>query len=241
MSISSYLFHSHPSSGLGITARVSFVLLAPKVHCAHTARVIFLKHSSDYITHMLKTLQRSLFIRIQSKLFAMTLGHIVADPVFIFSLSSSSCPLPYGPFCVCQTQIYFCQSLCVSCCILWACSSCAFSYQSLLSPKVTSERPFLTPLARVASSHTIIISCCFFFLPLQYSCLENPMDGGAWYAAVHGVAESCTQLSDFTFTFYFHALEKEMAAHSGVLAWRIPGTAEPGGLPSMGSQRVRHD
>ena len=67
------------------------------------------------------------------------------------------------------------------------------------------------------------------------------MDGGAWYAAVHGVAESCTQLSDFTFTFYFHALEKEMAAHSGVLAWRIPGTAEPGGLPSMGSQRVRHD
>ena len=70
--------------------------------------------------------------------------------------------------------------------------------------------------------------------PLQYSCLENPMDGGAWWAAVHGVANSWTQLSDFTFTFHFHALEKEMATHSSVLAWRIPGTAEPGGLPSMG-------
>ena len=74
--------------------------------------------------------------------------------------------------------------------------------------------------------------------PLQYSCLENPMDGGAWWAAVHGVAQSQTRLSDFTFTFtfLFHALEKEMATHSSVLAWRIPGMAEPGGLPSMGSQ-----
>ena len=77
--------------------------------------------------------------------------------------------------------------------------------------------------------------------PLQYSCLENPMDGGASWAAVHGVAKSQTQLSDFTFTFHFHALEKEMATHSGVLAWRIPGMAEPGGLPSMGSHRVRHN
>ena len=75
----------------------------------------------------------------------------------------------------------------------------------------------------------------------QYSCLENPMGGGAWQAAVHGVAKSWTQLSDFTFTFHFHALEKEMATHSSVLAWRIPGTAEPGGLPSMGLHRVRHD
>ena len=72
--------------------------------------------------------------------------------------------------------------------------------------------------------------------PLQYSCLENPMDGGAWLAAVHGVARSQTQLSDFTFTFHFHALEKEMATHSSVLAWKIPGTGEPDGLPSMGSQ-----
>ena len=77
--------------------------------------------------------------------------------------------------------------------------------------------------------------------PLQYSRLENPVDGGAWWAAVHGVARSWTQLSDFTFTFHFHALEKEMATHSSVLAWRIPGTGEPGGLPSMGSHRVGHD
>ena len=67
------------------------------------------------------------------------------------------------------------------------------------------------------------------------------MDGGAWWAAVHGVVKSQTQLSDFTFTFHFHALEKEMATHSSVLAWRIPGMVEPGGLPSTGSHRVKHD
>ena len=77
--------------------------------------------------------------------------------------------------------------------------------------------------------------------PFQYSCLENPMHGGAWCAAVHGVARSRTRLSDFTFTFHFHALEKEMATHSNVLAWRIPGTGEPGGLPSVGSHRVGHN
>ena len=77
--------------------------------------------------------------------------------------------------------------------------------------------------------------------PLQYSCLENPMDRGAWKAAVHGVAEGQTWLSDFTFTSHFHALEKEMATYSSVLAWRIPGTGEPGGLPSMGLHRVGHD
>ena len=76
--------------------------------------------------------------------------------------------------------------------------------------------------------------------PLQYSCLENPMDGGAWKTAVHGVAEGRIQLRDFTFTFHFHALEKGMATHSSVLAWRIPGMGEPGGLPSMGLHRVRH-
>ena len=70
--------------------------------------------------------------------------------------------------------------------------------------------------------------------PLQNSCLENPMDRGAWWAAAHGVAKSQTRLSDFTFTFCFHALEKEMASHSSVLAWSIPGMAEPGGLPSTG-------
>ena len=67
------------------------------------------------------------------------------------------------------------------------------------------------------------------------------MDGGAWGAAVHGIAEGWTQLSDFTFAFHFHALEKEMATHSSVLAWRIPGTGEPRGLPSLGSHRVERD
>ena len=77
--------------------------------------------------------------------------------------------------------------------------------------------------------------------PLQYSCLENPVDEGAWWAAVHGVTRSQTRLSNFTFTFHFHPLEKEMATHSSVLAWRIPGMGEPGGLPSMGFHRVGHD
>ena len=77
--------------------------------------------------------------------------------------------------------------------------------------------------------------------PLRYSCLENPTDREAWWAAVHGVAKSRTRLRDFTFTFHFHALEKEMATHSSVLAWRIPGTEEPHGLLSMGSHRVGHD
>ena len=100
----------------------------------------------------------------------------------------------------------------------------------------------------------VCLFVCFVFLvwlyleigegsgtPLQYSCLENPMDGGAWWAAVHGVAKSRTRLSHFTFTFHFHALEKEMATHSSVLAWRIPGMGEPGGLPSLGLHRVGHD
>ena len=77
--------------------------------------------------------------------------------------------------------------------------------------------------------------------PLHYSCLENSMGGGAWWAAICGVVKSRTRLSDFTFTFHFHALEKEIATHSSVLAWKIPGTGQPGGLPSMGSHRVRHD
>ena len=89
------------------------------------------------------------------------------------------------------------------------------------------------------TSNDIIMNIGHYtFAPLQYSCLENPTDGGAWKAAVCGVAKSRTRLSDFTFTFHFHALEKEMATPSSVLAWRIPGTGEPGGLPSMGSHRV---
>ena len=77
--------------------------------------------------------------------------------------------------------------------------------------------------------------------PLQYSSLGNPMDRGAWWAAVHGVAKSRTRLSDFLFAFHFHALEKEMATHFSVLAWRIPGMGEPGGLLSMGSHRDGHN
>ena len=77
--------------------------------------------------------------------------------------------------------------------------------------------------------------------PRQYSCQENPRDGGAWWTAVYAVTQSRTQLSHFTFTFHFPALKKEMATHSSVLAWGIPGTAEPGGLPSVGSHRVGHD
>ena len=75
--------------------------------------------------------------------------------------------------------------------------------------------------------------------PLQYSCLETPMDGGAWWAAVHGVAKGRTRLSDFTFTFHFHALEKEMATHSSVLAWKIPGTGESGWAAVLGVAQSR--
>ena len=119
--------------------------------------------------------------------------------------------------------------------------------------KVTSKACIWTSILFPRSS--LCISSCFLLVfshllmmigegdgsPLQYSCLENPMGGGAWWAAVHGVAKSRTRLSDFTFTFHFPALEKEMATHSSVLAWRIPGTEEPRGLPSVGLRRVGHD
>ena len=108
--------------------------------------------------------------------------------------------------------------------------------------------PAVNILVRVFGVHQNTFGCIYVGYvgegngtPLQYSCLENPMDGGAWWAAVHGVAKSWTRLRDFTFTFHFHALEKEMATHSRILAWRIPGTGEPDGLLSMGSLRVGHD
>ena len=110
--------------------------------------------------------------------------------------------------------------------------------------------PFLKPAWTSGSSWFIQCSSLVWKMlsitlpngsPLQYSCLENPMDGGAWLAAVRGVAKSQRRLSDFTFPFHFHALEKEMETHSDVLAWRIPGTVEPGGLPSMGLHRVGHN
>ena len=96
--------------------------------------------------------------------------------------------------------------------------------------------PFLFPPGMISFRHSVCNGT-----PLQYSCLENPMHRGAWWAVVHGVAKSWTRLSNFTFTFHFHALEKEMATHSSVLAWGIPGTGEPAGLPSMGSRRVGHN
>ena len=96
-----------------------------------------------------------------------------------------------------------------------------------------------TQLIKWTWIHILAVKSKYHGTPLQYSCLENPMDGGAWWAAVHGVAKSWTRLGNFTFTF--HALEKEVATHSSVLAWRIPGMREPGGLPSMGSHRVGHD
>ena len=113
---------------------------------------------------------------------------------------------------------------------------------------LTSAFALKTLLFSLAISFIIVCkqSLVYFFregngTPLQYSCLENPMDRGACWATVHGVSKSRTRLSDFTFPFHFHALEKEMATHSNVLAWRIPGMGEPGGLLSMGSHRVRHD
>ena len=99
----------------------------------------------------------------------------------------------------------------------------------------------LLPLASFTLLSTVLNTGEGNGTPLQYSCLENSMDGGAWWAAVHGVAKSRTRLSDFTFTSHFHALEKEMATHSSVLAWRIPGTAEPGGLSSLGLYRIGRD
>ena len=119
----------------------------------------------------------------------------------------------------------------------------------LLPGKSHGQRSLVgcSPWAREESNTTewlhfhFSLSCIGNGNPLQCSCPENPRDGGAWWAAVYGVAKSWTWLSDFTFTFHFHALEKEMASHSSVLAWRIPGTGEPGGLLSMGSHRVRHD
>ena len=119
------------------------------------------------------------------------------------------------------------------------------------------KTPPLSPLIRSQRAPppqgTRETSCYLFLLPpavagregngtpLQYSCLENPMDGGAWWAAVHRITKSRTRLSDFTFTFHFHALEKEIATHFSVFAWRIAGMVEPGGLLSLGSHRVGHD
>ena len=123
----------------------------------------------------------------------------------------------------------------------------------LISPSHIYFNPYSIPILIMFSYFLISVESImksplpFFSMPqgdgtpLQYSCLENPMGGGAWWAAVCGVAKSRRRLSDFTFTFHFHAVEKEMVTHSSVLAWRISGTGAPNGLPSMGSHRVGHD
>ena len=109
--------------------------------------------------------------------------------------------------------------------------------------KPIKQESSLNPIKQEVNTYIVLVSSSREGdgTPLQCSYLENPMDRGAWWAAVHGVAKSRTRLSDFPFTFHFHALEKEMATHSSVLAWRIPGTAEPGGLLPMESHRVGHD
>ena len=145
----------------------------------------------------------------------VTVGHQTPMPPYTLNLTCSLCWDSY-PMCLKQLLTYY-KQLTLE---FWGFDHIGFAQ---FSKHVLSM--FLTTRPEEGNG-----------TPLQYSCLGNPMDGGAWKAAVHGVAEGRTWLRDFTFTFHFHALEKEMETHSSVLACRIPGTGEPGGLPSMGSQ-----
>ena len=138
----------------------------------------------------------------------------------------------FHPQISCFTLSLQCSSLTQTIPPMWGSDSCFSSPYQLRAGPVLLTLLFF-PL--VPSSYWVLHGSIY------YSCLENPTDGGTWQAAVHGVARNRTRLSDFTFSFHFHALEKEMATHSSVLAWRIPGTEEPGGLLSLGSHRVRHD
>ena len=125
--------------------------------------------------------------------------------------------------------------------LLKHCTQYTSKFGKLNSGHRTGKGEFSFQCQRKAMPKNVQITIQFNGTPLQYSCLENPMERGASWAVVHGVAESRTRLSNFTLTFHFPALEKEMATHSRVLAWRIPGTGGPGGLPSMGLHRVWHD
>ena len=133
-----------------------------------------------------------------------------------------------------------------SSCGTWAQMLCSMwdlprSGVKLVSPALAGRLFTSEPPGKPLKIIIIILFIISFVLNNPKYFKENPMDGGAWWAAVHGVTTSQTGLSDFTFTFHFHALEKEMATHSSVLAWKIPGTAEPVGLPPIGSHRVGHD
>ena len=143
-------------------------------------------------------------------------------------------------------KLYFCMGICFSSrfisIVLWP----RMTHQDNLKMCLVGEGPgaILWVLRHFLPLITRLLVAISEWAMVPHSStlgLENPMDRGAWWAAVHGIAEGWTQLSDFTFTFHFHALEKEMATHSSVFAWRIPGTGEPAGLPSMGSHRVGHD
>ena len=150
--------------------------------------------------------------------------------IYITSSMNYSCLLPIFSFFKNWSIVN------LQCCVTSKCTAKWFSYTHIYFS--TDSFPY-----RLLQDIEYRFLCCTspYCLAILYVVVENPMDEGAWWAAVHGVAKSWTRLSDFTFTFHFHALEKEMAAHSSVLAWRLPGTGEPGGLPSMGSHRVGHD
>ena len=165
-----------------------------------------------------------------------------------FIVLSSSFFIPLTLTCSCRRSISL-VSICTSHALLVSQKGWErrIYFQIMLSSFTFQLLQNVSTVAFVALTSAVLVCYSLALLsregngtPLQYSCLENVMDGGAWWAAVHGISRSQTRLSVFTFTFHFHALEKEMATHSSVLAWRIPGR-EPGGLPSMGSHRVGHD
>ena len=161
---------------------------------------------------------------------------------FLFAQVANFCSFP-SSIIESENESEFTQS-CPTLCDSMDCSPPGFSIHGVIQ----AIEGLLVSIWDILNVINHLFKIKYFYLygegngtPLQYSCLENPMDGEAWWVAVHGVAEGRTRLSDFTFTFYFHALEKEMATHSSILAWRIPGTGQPGGLPSIGSHRVGHD
>ena len=148
----------------------------------------------------------------------------------------------------CYYLIFFLSIVGLQCCVSFRCTAKWFSFTFVYVYYFSDYFPLwviiLFPVLYSMSLFILYTVVCICGegngTPLQYCCLENPMGGGAWEAAVHGVTKTWKRLSDLTITFHFHALKKEMATHSSVLAWRIPGTREPDGLLSMG-YRVGHD